>query len=154
MDSIRSCISFQASAASKVIARLARLRLAPHGVTPIQFAVLQAVSEGKGQTAADVGSSLMIDSATIVGVIDRLAGMEFVAREPDPHDRRIKRLSLTSQGAAALPPMQTAMDDLNREIDGALGPVAQDVRESLQRLADLSAEDTEATPAEGGGRHG
>ena len=154
MDSIRSCISFQASAASKVIARLARLRLAPHGVTPIQFAVLQAVSERQGQTAADVGSSLMIDSATIVGVIDRLAGLELVAREPDPGDRRIKRLSLTSQGAATLPQMQAAMDDLNREIDDALGPVAQDVRDSLRRLAELSAEGTDAAPGEEGRRHG
>ena len=154
MESIRFCISFQASAASKVIARLARVRLAPHGITPIQFAVLQAVSEAKGQTAADVGTSLMIDSATIVGVIDRLASMEFVAREPDPDDRRIKRLSLTSQGAAALPKMQAVMDDLNTEIDAALGPVSQDVRESLRRLADLSTEGTEATQGEGGHGHG
>ena len=112
MDTIRTCISFQASAAAKVIARLSRTRLAPHGVTPIQFAVLQAVSEVENQTAADIGAALMIDSATIVGVIDRLAAMSLLSREADPADRRINRLVLTPQGAVALPIMERAMDVL------------------------------------------
>ncbi|MEM9355290.1 MAG: MarR family transcriptional regulator [Pseudomonadota bacterium] len=137
MDTIRACISFQAGAASKVIARMARARLAPHGITPIQFAVLHAVSEAPDQTAAEVGAALIIDSATIVGVIDRLAHMELVSRQPDPDDRRVKRLSLTAQGAAALPKLRAVMDDLNAEIDAILGPAAGDVRESLQALVDL-----------------
>ena len=140
MKSIRSCISFQASAAAKVVARLSRDRLTQFGVTPIQFAVLQAVSEKDSQTAADISTFLMIDSATIVGVIDRLAAMDFLAREPDPSDRRIKRLSLTAQGAAVLPAMQVAMDELNAEIDQTLEQSAQDVRESLKRLAELSTD--------------
>ena len=137
MDTIRTCISFQASAAAKVIARLSRTRLASHGVTPIQFAVLQAVSEAENQTAAEIGAALMIDSATIVGVIDRLAAMALVSREAHPTDRRIKCLVLTAQGAAALPAMQAVMDDLNAEIDATLDKSAQSVRESLQKLAEL-----------------
>lgn len=138
MDNIRNCISFQVSTAAKVIARLSRARLGPHGVTPIQFAVLQAVSEKAGQTAADIGTTLMIDSATIVGVIDRLASLTLLSREADPVDRRIKRLVLTPQGVAALPRMQQAMNDLNAEIDKALSQSAHGVRESLQILAELS----------------
>ena len=137
MENIRDCISFQASAAAKTIARLSRTRLAPFGVTPIQFAVLQAVSEAKRQTAADIGTALMIDSATIVGVIDRLAAMNFLTREADPADRRLNRLLLTSQGAAALPAMQVGMNELNAEVDIALGPAAPSVRKSLQQLAAL-----------------
>jgi len=137
METIRTCISFQASAAAKTIARLARNRLAPHGVTPIQFAILQAVSEEEHQTAADIGAALMIDSATIVGVIDRLSAMDLIARAPDLADRRIYRLSLTEQGRAALPAMQAAMDALNTEIDSAMGASAPDVRSSLQGLMSL-----------------
>lgn len=137
MEYIRDCISFQASAAAKVIARLSRTRLAPFGVTPIQFAVLQAVSETERQTAADIGTALMIDSATIVGVIDRLAAMNFLAREADPADRRLNRLLLTSQGAAALPAMQVGMDELNAEVDTALSQSAPGVRKSLRQLAAL-----------------
>lgn len=137
MDSIRTCISFQASAAAKAIARLSRTRLAPFGVTPIQFAVLQAASEAERQTAADIGAALMIDSATIVGVIDRLSALGLLARKSDPADRRINRLTLTPEGSAALPGMQAAMDDMNAEIDAAIGQSAHTVRESLETLAEL-----------------
>ena len=97
MKSIRTCISFQASAAAKVVTRLSRARLAPHGVTPIQFAVLQAVFEAE----------------------------------------RVKRLVLTSKGAAVLPAMQASMDEMNADIDAAMKHSTQSVRESLQSLANL-----------------
>lgn len=137
METIRNCISFQASAAAKTIARLSRTRLAPFGVTPIQFAVLQSVSEADHQTAADLGTALMIDSATIVGVIDRLAAMDFLARDADPTDRRLNLLRLTSQGASALSEMRTEMDTLNVEVDRALSQSALEVRKSLRQLAAL-----------------
>lgn len=139
MDTIRDCISFQASAAAKAIARLSRARLAPFGVTPIQFAVLQAVSEAERKAAADIGTALMIDSATIVGVIDRLAAMDLLARAADPADRRLNRLLLTSKGTAALPAMQAEMDAMDAEIDAILGQSAPSVRKSLQQLAALPA---------------
>lgn len=135
MDSIRACISFQASAAAKVITRMSRAALAPHGVTPIQFAVLQAVSEVGDPTAAEIGATLMIDSATIVGVIDRLVALALMTRAADPADRRIYRLSLTPRGREALPAMQAAMDGVNAEVDDALGASAAGVRASLRDLA-------------------
>ena len=137
MKSIRTCISFQASAAAKVVTRLSRARLAPHGVTPIQFAVLQAVFEAERQTAADLAAALLIDSATIVGVIDRLGAMGLLSRVPLPTDRRVKRLVLTSKGAAVLPAMQASMDEMNADIDAAMKHSTQSVRESLQSLANL-----------------
>ena len=141
MEHIRDCISLQASAASKTIARLSRARLSPFGVTPIQFAVLQAASEADGQTAAEVGTTLMIDSATIVGVIDRLEAMELLVREADPSDRRLYRLSLTPKGMTALPAMQAGMNELNAEIDAKLGQSANGVRTSLRKLAALQTKE-------------
>ena len=137
MEHIRDCISFQASAAAKIIARLSRERLSPFGVTPIQFAVLQAASEADGQTATEIGTALMIDSATIVGVIDRLEAMKLLMREGDPDDRRLYRLLLTPQGLKALPAMQTSMNELNAEIDAELSQSAASVRKSLKKLAAL-----------------
>ena len=137
MEYIRDCISFQASAAAKTIARLSRARLSPFGVTPIQFAVLQAASEADRQTATEIGAALMIDSATIVGVIDRLEAMKLLTREADPADRRLYRLLLTQEGRKALPAMQAGMDELNAEIDAELSGSAPVVRKSLQKLAAL-----------------
>ena len=138
METIRTCISFLASSAGKTIARLSRERLSPFGVTPIQFAVLQTAFESETATASEVGAILSIDSATIVGVIDRLEKMDLLRRTPVPGDRRVHRLVLTDLGQARLPEMQAAMDDFNAEVNAALGTAAGDVRQSLSDLSDLT----------------
>lgn len=138
MDSIRTCISFLSGKAAQSIARLSRERLSPFGLTPIQFAVLQALSERERATAADIGAFLVIDSATIVGVIDRLSASGLVRREPDEVDRRLHRLALTEKAAEVLPVAVDAMDALNAEIDDALGEASQAIRTQLTQLANLN----------------
>ncbi len=140
MDTIRTCISFLAGGAAKSVARLTRERLSRFGVTPIQFAVLQTVFETEDATASEVGATLSIDSATIVGVIDRLEAMDLLRRVRAPEDRRIHRLVLTGTGRERLPDMQAAMDALNAEVDARLGAAAGEVRESLSRLSALTVE--------------
>ena len=143
MQTIRTCISFLASGAAKSVARLSREALSPFGVTPIQFAVLQTVLETKDGTASEIGAILSIDSATIVGVIDRLERMDLLQRRRAPEDRRIHRLTLTETGLRCLPEMQAAMDGLNERIDAALGDGADDVRGSLSQLSELTLETRE-----------
>ena len=138
MENINTCISYLASASAKSVARLSRARLAPFGITPIQFAVMQMIYEAEGASASEVGSSLSVDSATIVGVIDRLQAMDLVERKRSSHDRRKQPLFLTARGAEVLPGMQDAMNTLNREVDEALGDAAENVRQSLERLSSLS----------------
>lgn len=138
MDTIRTCISFLASSAGKTIARLSRERLSCFGVTPIQFAVLQMAFESKDATASEIGAGLSIDSATIVGVIDRLEKLDLLRRTPVPGDRRAYRLVLTGSGLACLPEMQAAMDAFNAEVDAMLGAAAGHVRQNLSDLSRLT----------------
>ena len=138
MDTIRTCISFLASSAGKTVARLSRERLSGFGVTPIQFAVLQMAFESNDSTASEIGAGLSIDSATIVGVIDRLEKMDLLRRTPVPGDRRAYRLVLSDQGRTRLAEMQAAMDDFNAEVDARLGAAAEDVRQTLSDLARLT----------------
>jgi DNA-binding MarR family transcriptional regulator len=67
-------------------------------VTAIQFAVLQALWQRRGATATELSDYLVIDSATITGVIDRLSKTGALERRPDPSDRRAYRLYLTASG--------------------------------------------------------
>lgn len=138
METIGTCISFLASRAGKTVARLSRERLSRFGVTPIQFAVLQMAFESDDPTASEIGAILSIDSATIVGVIDRLEAMDLLRRTPVPGDRRVYRLVLTALGRKRLPGMQAAMDDFNAQVDAVLGAAAGDVRQSLSRLSSLT----------------
>ena len=98
MERIEGCISFLSGKAAQTAARLARDRLTPHGVTPVQYAVLQVLWERDGQSGAEIGNRLVLDSATITGVLDRLEKLGLVARNADAGDRRLNRIVPTVQG--------------------------------------------------------
>ncbi len=67
-------------------------RLAPYGLTNMQHLILEGLWYRPGQTAAELGKMLVLDKATLSGVIERLSEAGWIARQPDPDDRRIQRL--------------------------------------------------------------
>ncbi|WP_372002601.1 MarR family transcriptional regulator [Tistrella mobilis] len=136
MNRIEDCISFLTGKAAQAVTRAARDRLARHGVTPVQYAVLQVLWEEDGQSGATIGARLVLDSATITGVIDRLVKLELIARRPSAEDRRVNALHLTDRGRALRDPLQAEMDALNADVDAALGgPAAEELKSLLRRIA-------------------
>lgn len=122
MDRIEDCISFLVGKAAQQVARRARDKLAPHGVTPVQYAVLRALWERDGQSGAELGARLSIDSATTTGVIDRLEAAGLLDRRPDAGgDRRIHRAVLTGRGRSLQAALDRAMDGLNAEVAAEMG---------------------------------
>jgi DNA-binding MarR family transcriptional regulator len=136
MDRVENCISFLVGKAAQQISRRAREKLSAWGVTPPQYAVLRVLWEQDGQSGAAIGARLVIDSATITGVIDRLAGTGLIERRADGGDRRVHRLFLTPQGRALREPLDAAMDQLNAEVDAEMDGQAPALRESLRRLGE------------------
>ena len=121
MERIEDCISFLTGKAAQQVARRARERLAPHDVTPVQYAVLRALWEQDGQGGAQIGARLAIDSATTTGIIDRLEAAGLLVRRPDAEDRRIHRVFLTPAGRTLQKPLDRVMDELNAEIVAEMG---------------------------------
>jgi MarR family transcriptional regulator, organic hydroperoxide resistance regulator len=132
MDRIEDCIAFLLGKAAHQVARRAREKLAQSGVTPTQYAVLKVLWERDGQSGAAVGARLSIDSATITGLIDRLAAAGLIERRASPEDRRINLLFLTARGHALQAPLDAAMDALNAELTHD----APALREQLRRLGE------------------
>jgi DNA-binding MarR family transcriptional regulator len=135
MADIADCISFLTSAAAKAMNRLARDALAPHGITPSQYAVMRALYERSGQTGAEISATLFIDSATLTGILDRLERAGLIARHSDGEDRRVNRLDLTEQGGALMPTLDAAIDGVNDEADRRMGAEAGQLRAALKILA-------------------
>ena len=83
-----------------------------HGITPVQFAALAEVQRQPQIDQRTLARSIGFDTSTIGGVIDRLEARGLVQRSASPSDRRVRLLSLTDAGAAALqavvPPMLQA----------------------------------------------
>jgi MarR family transcriptional regulator, organic hydroperoxide resistance regulator len=136
MDRVESCISFLIGKAAQQISRRAREKLAAWGVTPPQYAVLKVLWDSDGQSGAAIGARLVIDSATITGVIDRLEEAALLRRRADDGDRRVYRLFLTARGKALQEPLDAAMDQLNAEVKAVLGGQARVLWEGLRRLGE------------------
>ena len=82
------------------------------GITPVQFAALQAVANSPGLDQRTLARSIGFDTSTIAGVIDRLEARGLMQRKASAADRRVRLLNITDTGqellAQVLPGMQRA----------------------------------------------
>lgn len=138
LDRVEECISFLIGKAAQTVTRRARDKLAAYDVTPTQYAVLKVLWEKDGQSGVALGARLLIDSATMTGVIDRLAAAGLLERRSDAEDRRVQRLVLTERGRSLRAPLDDAMDRLNAEAKAVLGADAATVWQAVRRLGDNS----------------
>lgn len=79
------------------VAREALAELGPQGFTTLGVLKLQGP-----QRVSDLATALNIDLSVASRQCSALASAGYVAREPDPDDRRAHRLVLTDAGATAL----------------------------------------------------
>ena len=135
MERIEDCITFLLGKAYQQAQQAAKLQLAPHGVTPVQYALLHALAGRDGQTGAELGERLQLDSATITGLLDRLERAGLIERRADGHDRRVNRIFPTAQARDLQPALELAMDTVNATFLAALlPPEAAHLRAQLARL--------------------
>ena len=73
-----------------------------HGLTPVQYAAMQAVANTPGFDQRTLAGTVGFDTSTIGGVIDRLEARGLMTRSASPHDRRVRLLALTDAGRALL----------------------------------------------------
>ncbi len=67
-------------------------RLQPFGLTNLQHLVLEGLWYREGVTAAELGKLLILDKATLSGVLERMVGGEWIIKEQDDEDRRAFRI--------------------------------------------------------------
>jgi DNA-binding MarR family transcriptional regulator len=125
------------------VAEFAR-ELAACDITPVQFALLNAMIDTPGVDQVTLANGVAFDAATSGSVIGRLEAKGWVRREPDPHDRRRKLLFATPEGKKAVHGMKEAVDRVQHNI---LAPLAPREREVFMRLlAALVAGHEQSTP--------
>jgi len=72
------------------------------GLTPIQFAALQAVNQQPGIDQKTLALVVALDTSTTGGVIDRLEARGLIERRASDADRRVRLLTLTRAGEQTL----------------------------------------------------
>jgi len=123
---IEDCFIFQLGKAYQQVNHKAKRRLAPYGVTPVQYGLLEVLWETDGQSGAALGERLRLDGATITGLLDRMAHAGLIERRPHPTDRRINHVYLTDQGRALQRDLDREIDALTADILGRLSPADAD----------------------------
>lgn len=72
------------------------------GITAVQYGALLTVSRQPGLDQRSLAGLMGLDTSTTAGVVDRLDSRRLLTRSASPHDRRVKLLTVTSDGAALL----------------------------------------------------
>lgn len=97
-----------------------------YGVTPVQFAILNALIEDPGEDQVTLAGKVAFDAATFGSVIGRLETKGWVRRKADAKDRRRKLLWVTADGERAALAMKRAVAKAQVRILAALEPAERD----------------------------
>ena len=100
-------------------------------VTPVQFAILNALMDDPGEDQVTLSGRVAFDAATSGSVIGRLETKGWVRREADPADKRRKLLWVTPEGEKVALRMKRAVNKVQSRL---LGPLTGEERKQLGAL--------------------
>jgi MarR family transcriptional regulator for hemolysin len=140
VDELDRPVTTRISRVARLLRRAMDEQLEAHGLTGVQWGLLNRLSFADGLVQADLGRRMAIEPATLTGIVQRLEREGWVRRACDAENRRLQRVWLTEKARAALPALQRiqsrhrrralaglAADDLTRleeylaRIEGNLG---------------------------------
>ncbi|SER26847.1 MarR family winged helix-turn-helix transcriptional regulator [Microlunatus flavus] len=109
--------------------------LAPAGLGARELAVLLLLGGHEPESQQQAAARLGVDRTSMVGLLDGLEAKGFVARRPDPVDRRRNVVELTPAGQVALREATRASDDAERALLADLDDAeAAQLRALLRRV--------------------
>ncbi len=127
----QDCIVFLLAKAYQKAHANIKKRLNAYGLTPVQTLVLEAVVSEEGLSAGDLAGKLVLDSATLSGVLDRMSEKDWISKEIDPDDKRVLRIYLTEKARSLREDLFREREEANQEI---LRDLSLEERLLLKRL--------------------
>lgn len=100
-------------------------------VTPVQFAILNALMDEPGEDQTTLSRRVAFDPATFGSVVGRLEAKGWVKRLADPDDKRRKLLWTTAEGEQLALTMKRAVGRAQQRI---VGPLNDEERAQLSVL--------------------
>ena len=131
MKTYDDCIIFLLAKAYQKAHGNFKKRLHSYGLTPIQHLILEALWRQDGLSASEVGKKLVLDGATLSGVLDRMASGGWVLKQSDVEDKRVLRIFLTPKSKELQPRLSEARDRTNEDL---LKPFALEEKLLLKRF--------------------
>jgi DNA-binding MarR family transcriptional regulator len=116
MKTYDDCIIFLLAKAYQKAHGDFKKRLQSFGLTPIQHLILEVLWGQDGLSASDIGKKLVLDGATLSGVLDRLAIGGWILKKPDRDDKRVLRNFLTPMSKELKPKLSETRDQTNEDL--------------------------------------
>lgn len=120
--------------------------LAPLGLRPRHLVALTVLRDRDGSTQQALATTLMMDRATVVGLLNDLEADGLVERQRSPEDRRRHIVRLTDHGARLLAKAEFSLAEVE---DAVLCALDTDQRAQLYDLLALAASGPEHGPDHG-----
>ncbi len=104
-------------------------------ITPVQFAILNALIDSPGIDQVSLAQQVAMDAATSGSVIGRLEAKGWLNRERDTQDRRRRRVWVTPAGCEVVAQLSGAIGASQQRLVAALDEQEQaDLRRLLNKL--------------------
>jgi len=116
MKTYGDCIIFLLAKAYQKAHGDFKRRIQSYGLTPIQHLTLEVLWGEDGLSASDIGKKLVLDGATLSGVLDRMAVGGWILKQLDSVDKRVLRNYLTPRSKELKPKLSEARDQANEEL--------------------------------------
>ncbi len=115
------------------------------GLTMPQFLTLMVIqAHGGSLPIGSLAEATEQCSATMTGIVDRLASTGLVRRQRDPNDRRSVRVTLTAEGEALLERARAERVERTRQLLAHFTPEERaDIMRYLERYLNVLAEESE-----------
>ncbi|WP_158966293.1 MarR family winged helix-turn-helix transcriptional regulator [Chachezhania sediminis] len=113
-----------------------------HGLTSAQVYAINHLFRQDGRSQVELAGLLGIGTVALSGLVDRMEGAGWVARQPDPKDRRTKRIWLTDAARAKRPALEKAARAVNDTSLAGFSP--EEVETLLDMLRRVRTNLTEA----------
>ncbi len=116
------------------IYRLFNTMLKREGASLAQLKLLLFIERGQAVRSIDISEAFGFAPRTVTEALDALEREGLVRREPDPNDRRAKRISITAAGRVVIRNADPAKKAMTGQIFEILSPSDA---QTLQRLLDM-----------------
>ena len=117
MNKLTDCLTFLLAKAYQRAHGKFKSVLQVHGLTTVQHLVLEALWIEDGLTASEISKRLILDNATLSGVLDRMVEAGWIVKRPDEDDRRYIRIYLDAKSIDMKSTLIEVRDKVNNELE-------------------------------------
>lgn len=136
---LEDCINFILTNAQNTVFLRFRDKLAQHGVTPAQYAVLKCLWDHGEQSPSQLAQTLNLDASTITGILGRMELKDLIKRKHSRKDRRAIIIELRPLGKKLQAPIENTIHETNREVLSLLSDHEySQLRDYLNRIVETS----------------